>query len=370
MQIPLSSPDITDIEINAVISVLKTPSLSLGPKLPEFEKIVADYIEVKHAVAVNSGTSALHLIVKSLGLSEGDEVITSPFSFIASSNCLLFEKVHPVFTDIDPITYNIDVNQIEKKITKKTKAILVVDVFGLPADWEKLQQIAEANNLLLIEDSCEALGAEHKSQKVGGFGDAGCFAFYPNKQITTGEGGVIVTNNDNIAKLSRSLRNQGRLEEEGWLQHPILGYNYRLSDINCALGIAQMQRIGEILAKREKVASLYNERLKRMEPLELPPLSSSNLKRSWFVYVVKLCSKYSKQDRKRILTGLREKGIGCNNYFPPIHLQPFYVEKYGYKNGDFPITESVAERTIALPFFNNLSEGQINYVVDNLRTLL
>lgn len=369
MQISLSNPDITEAEINAVVGVLKTPNLSLGPKLPEFEKKVAEYTGVKHAIAVNSGTSALHLIIRSLGIGEGDEVITAPFSFIASANCILFEKAKPVFVDIEPGTLNIDVTKIEKKITDKTRAILAVDIFGLPADWDALEQLAKRHDLTLIEDSCEALGAEYKSRKAGSFGRAGCFAFYPNKQITTGEGGVIVTNDDEIAGLSKSMRNQGRDDNGGWLHHQRLGYNYRLSDINCALGIAQMERLEEILAKRDKVAQLYNQKLRGLNGVVLPQDAPAG-KRSWFVYVIKLTERYSNKDRDGILRKLRELGIGCSDYFSPIHLQPFYVEMFGYKRGDFPVTEFAAERTVALPFYNNLTEAQIDRVVSNLKNLL
>ncbi|MCU0641471.1 MAG: DegT/DnrJ/EryC1/StrS family aminotransferase [Candidatus Margulisbacteria bacterium] len=370
MQIPLSSPDITKKEIKAVTDVLSTPHLSLGPKLPEFEQALADYAGVKYAVAVNSGTSALHLIVRALGIGQGDEVITTPFSFIASANCILFEQAKPVFVDIDPRTMNIDASKIEEKITKNTKAILAVDVFGYPAEWAELEKLAKKHGLALIEDSCEALGAQYRRKKAGSFGNAGCFAFYPNKQITTGEGGVIVTNDKKISQLCKSMRNQGRDENAGWLQHQRLGYNYRLSDINCALGIAQMRRLDEILDKRERVAGMYHDRLRSLKGIELPPRSTDRIKRSWFVYVVKLSAGYKLKDRDFILKGLRRKGIGCNDYFSPIHLQPFYVEMFGFKKGDFPVTETVSQRTIALPFYNNLKAEQAGYVADTLKDLL
>lgn len=366
MQIPLSSPDITKAETEAVLGVLKTPNLSLGPKLPEFEKVMAEYVGVKYAVAVNSGTSALHLIVRSLGIAEGDEVITTPFSFIASANCILFERARPVFVDIDPQTFNIDVDKIEDRISPKTKAILAADIFGLPADWEELERISRKHDLKLIEDSCEALGAEYKGRKVGAYGEAACFAFYPNKQITTGEGGVVVTDNAEIARLCRSMRNQGREGEDDWLQHQRLGYNYRLSDISCALGIEQMRRIEEILRKREKVANIYSQKLRGVKGVRVP-YDSPEIKRSWFVYVVVLADKYSKEQRDDILKKLKEKGIGCASYFPPIHLQPFYMERFGCRRGDYPVAEHVSEKTIALPFYNNLTEGQIEYVVENLK---
>jgi len=375
MNIPLAQPDIGDQEREAVLEVLSTHDLSLGPKLEEFEENIAEFAGVKYAVAVNSGTSALHLIIKALGIGEGDEVITTPFSFIASANCILFEQANPVFVDIDPKTLNIDVDKVEAKVKELKsrgsglKAILAVDVFGQPADWDRLQKIAGKYNLKLIEDSAEALGAEYKGKKAGGFGEAAVFAFYPNKQITTGEGGVVLTNNPKIAELCRSMRNQGRHEDNGWLEHKRLGYNYRLSDINCALGIAQLERIKEILKKRDRVAQMYNERLKNVEEVEIPYLSP-DIKMSWFVYVIRLGKKYTRENRDQILQALRGRGISCNNYFSPIHLQPFYREQYGYKEGDFPITEYVSARTVALPFYNNLTEEAVDYIVDNLKDIL
>lgn len=412
MKIPLSNPDITEKERNCVLEVLSTPNLSLGPKLEEFEKKFADYIGCKYAVAVNSGTSGLHLCVRALDIKDEDIVITSPFSFVASANCILFERANPVFADIDEKTLNIDMNQLEEKIRelrdgdKNLKAVLPVHMFGRPCEMDEIMELASKNNLRVIEDACEAVGAVYltensqllsgislaysKSQKlspskddqssksrkdrriwkkVGNFGNCGVFAFYPNKQMTTGEGGMIVTNDENIYKLCRSMRNQGRSDDGAWLQHERLGFNYRVSDINCALGIVQLERIDEILAKRERVARYYIERLKDVEELILPHFEE-NKKISWFVYVVRLQNKYSREDRDRILEELKENGIGCSNYFSPIHLQPFYREMFGYKKGDFPITEKVSERTIALPFFNNLTEEQIDYVCENLMKII
>ncbi len=375
MKIPLSSPNITDLERRYVLEVLNTPNFSLGPKLPEFEEKIAKYVGAQHAVAVSSGTSALHLIVRALGITEGDEVITTPFSFIASANCILFERAKPVFVDIDPNTLNIDVSKVEAKVeelkaqSSKLKAILAVDVFGHPTEWDGLQGIALRYNLKLIEDSAEAIGAEYKGRKVGSFGDAAVFAFYPNKQMTTGEGGVIVTSDEKMARLCRSMRNQGRSEGDSWLQHERLGYNYRISDINCALGIAQLERLDEILEKREKVAQMYNERLKDLEDVKIPYVAPQ-VKMSWFVYVIRLHDSYTKEDRDAILQKLKEKGIGCNNYFPPIHLQPFYRELFEYREGDFPVTEKVSKSTIALPFYNNLAEEQIDYVCRSLKEIL
>lgn len=371
MNIPLARPDITDREIEAVVRVLKTPYLSLGPKLEEFERRLAGYAGVRYAVVVNSGTSALHLIIKAMGIREGDEVITTPFSFISSANCILFERAKPIFVDIEPKTLNIDPARIEERITNKTKAILAVDVFGHPADWDRLKEIADKHGLRLIEDSAEALGAEYQGKKAGSFGDAAVFAFYPNKQVTTGEGGVILTDDGKVAELCRSLRNQGRGERSGWLQHERLGYNYRMSEINCALGIAQMERIGEILKKREQVAQLYNQHLFPLEEEGFlkRPYVSPGVKMSWFVYVIRLSDQYTRDDRDEILRELRDRGIGCNDYFQPIHLQPFY-RSLGYNAGDFPVTEHVSARTIALPFYNRLGEEEVKAVVTALEGLL
>ncbi len=368
-KIPLAKPDITDLERKAVLEVLKTPILSLGPKLKEFEKRIADFVGVKYAVAVNSGTSALHLIIRSLGIEKGDEIITTPFSFISSSNCILFEGARPVFVDIHHETFNIDPSRIEEKITKRTKAILAVDVFGEPADWQALQKIAKKHKLLLVEDSAEALGTEYQSRKCGSFGIAGVFGFYPNKQIVTGEGGMIVTNNKKLADLCYSMRNQGRDKNSKWLNHQRLGYNYRISEINCALGIAQMRRIKEILAKRRKVANIYNKRLSKVSEISVP-FSVPIVKRSWFVYYVLLNKNYTRQKRDEILKKLRKKGISCKDYFSCIHLQPFYKKLFGYKKGDFPIAEFVSDRIIVLPFYNDLKEKEIDFITRNLKQVI
>ncbi len=370
MNIPLSGPDITAKEIDAVVSVLKTTSLSLGPKLPEFEKDFASYIGVKNAAAVNSGTSGLHLCIKALGIGEGDEVITTPFSFIASANCAMFEGAKPVFVDIRPDTFNIDEKKIEEKITKNTKAILPVHVFGYPCDMIAINKIAKKHGLKIIEDACEAIGASIGGKKAGTFSDCSVFAFYPNKQMTTGEGGMIVTDDEKIDAMAKSMRNQGRDEGMGWLAHNRLGYNYRLSDINCALGIVQLGRINELLEKRQEVADMYNTALSGIKEIILPPGSTDEIKRSWFVYVVRLTQDFSQEQRNEIILKLRARGIGCNIYFPPIHLQPFYVEKFGYKEGDFPVTESVSSRTIAIPFYNKLSKDEVTYVSDNLAEII
>lgn len=368
MNIPLSGPDINEQDIEAVVQVLRTSQLSLGPKLEEFERKIARYTGVSHAVAVNSGTSALHLCVKALDLKPGDEVITSPFSFVASANCLLFEGIKPVFVDIDPDSYNLDLGRVEAAISPQTKAILAVDVFGQPPDWDRLRAIADPYGLRLLEDSAEAIGATYRGRKAGSLGEVGVFAFYPNKQMTLGEGGVIVTDDEAIARLCRSLRNQGRREGGDWLQHERLGFNYRISDLNCALGISQLRRLDDMLAKRAQVAQWYEQRFKSIEDVYTLKVES-DVNISWFVYVVRLSNRFSQTDRDRALKALRSKGIGCSNYFVPIHLQPFYRE-LGWGQGDFPITEHVAQRTIALPFYNRLCEGQVETVVQALKEVL
>lgn len=364
IQIPLSSPDIQQSDIDAVVEVLNSRWLSLGPKVEAFETQLARVAGVKHAVVVNSGTSALHLGIKALGLNPGDEVITTPFSFIASANCLLFEGVKPVFVDIDPHTYNIDPALIAQAITPRTRAILAVDVFGQPADWDSLQSVASQHQLMLIEDSAEAIGARYKGRPAGSFGEFGVFAFYPNKQMTTGEGGALLTDSPSLAACCRSLRNQGRGNGKGWLQHQRLGYNFRLSDINCALGISQLARLPKMLAQRAQVAEWYNGLLASIEDIYPLQVRAHN-QVSWFVYVVRLGERFTQSDRDTILDQMRQRGVQCSNYFAPIHLQPFYREM-GYAPGDFPRAEHVGARTIALPFFNRLDKDQVCQVVEAL----
>ncbi len=365
--IPLSSPDITEADIEAVTQVLRSSALSLGPKLPEFEKAFAAYTGVKHAVAVSSGTAALHLCVRALGIGEGDEVITTPFSFIASSNCILFERATPVFIDIDPKTLCIDPAKVEKAVTKKTKAILAVDVFGDLADWEALSAIAKKHRLSLIEDSCESLGTKRGKRMAGSFADCATFAFYPNKQMTTGEGGVLVTDSSEIATLACALRNQGRNVQGGWLAHEHLGYNYRLSDLQCALGISQLHRLPAFIRHRAEVAQMYAEALAPFaDDVQIPVMQKGN-DVSWFVYVIRLAERFSQRQRDALLAYLRSRGVGCQNYFPPIHLQPYYTKTFGYKPGDFPVTESIAGRTVALPFHNHLTKSQVLEVCSALQ---
>jgi perosamine synthetase len=365
MSIPLARPDISQADIDAVVGVLRTPHLSLGPKLREFEEAFCDYTGAHFATAVNSGTSALHLAVKALGIGPGHEVVTSPFSFVASANCMLFEGAKPVFVDIDPLTFNLDVDAIEDRITEATRAILPVHVFGRPADMDTIGTIADKHQLHVIEDACEALGSRWKGRQVGRFGKAGVFAFYPNKQITTGEGGMLVTDDPEIDRLSKSLRNQGRDDGSPWLQHERLGYNYRICDINCALGVSQLARIDSFIAKRRKVADFYRLHLEDIEDIRLPLYQMPDGEISWFVYVIQL--RYAARlNRDELMDFLRSKGVACSNYFAPIHLQP-YFRRLGYRPGDFPLAERIGSSTIALPFFNQLEEESIRYVARKLR---
>lgn len=371
MQVPLSSPDIVEKDIEAVVGVMKTRYLSIGPKVVEFEKRMSSFAGKKYAVAVNSGSSALHLIIRGMGVGEGDVVITTPFSFIASSNCILFERGRPLFVDIEEDTLNLDADKVEEKLERmsgeeleRVKALLVVDAFGQPADWDRFRQIGKKYNLKLIEDSAEALGAEYKGKRAGSLGEVGVFAFYPNKQITTGEGGVLVTDNEELVRLARSMRNQGRGESGEWLDHERLGYNFRMDELSAALGCSQMERIEEILEKRAKVAGMYGEKLAEVEEVQVPYIAPHVSRMSWFVYVIRLERGI---ERDKVIKYLNEEGVQCKPYFTPIHLQPFYRKMFGYKEGDFPITEDVAGRTIALPFFNNLQEEQIDYVVEKLK---
>jgi perosamine synthetase len=308
--------------------------------------------------------------VRALGIGEGDEVITTSFSFVASSNCFLYERAIPVFVDIDPVTYNIDPERIEAAITPRTRAILAVDIFGQPANYAAIEDIARRHRLPVISDCCESIGAEYRGQKSSLHGVAGVFAFYPNKQITTGEGGMIITDDPGIAGLCRSMRNQGRGEGNAWLSHERLGFNYRLPDISCALGIVQLERIDEILSARQRVAETYTQLLEDVEGVYAPTVAPETTRMSWFVYVVRLADEYAREDRDQILQLLRRQGIGANNYFPPIHLQPFYREQFDFREGDLPVTESVAARTIALPFHNNVTAAECEAVIERLRAAL
>jgi perosamine synthetase len=367
IRIPLSSPDITEKDIEAVNAVLRTPSLSLGPKVREFEQAISAYVNAANAIAVNSGTAGLHLCIRALGISEGDEVIVPSFTFIAVANSVRYEKATPIFVDIDQETLNLDPTLVEGAITPRTRAIVVVHTFGCPAELPSILHIAKRHGLHVIEDACEAIGAEYDGKKVGVSGDAGVFGFYPNKQITTGEGGAVVTNNSEIANNVRKLRNQGRDNSETWLQHSELGYNYRISDINCALGIAQLRRIGSILDRRELIARKYSELLSGEKDLTLPPLDLPRRKISWFVYVVRLSSRFNEVDRDWIADEMKIRGIAVGRYFGPIHLQPVY---HSDTKAILPVTELCALRTLALPFFNRISKGEIDEVCRSLLALI
>ena len=367
MRIPLSAPDITEPEIEAVAAVLRSPHLSLGPKLREFEAAFATLTGVPHAIAVSSGTAGLHLAIKALDIGEGDEVLVPSFTFIAAANAIRYERATLVFVDIDPDSLNLSPAAVEAAITPRTRALLVVHTFGRPADMVPLLALAKRHNLAVIEDACEALGATYHGQPAGSFGDIAVFAFYPNKQITTGEGGMVVTRDSGFAATMRSLRNQGRRPSDNWLQHTDLGYNYRLSDIACTLGLGQLRRLPEILARRAEVARLYHRHLASERHLILPPLEIPDARISWFVFVVRLAPSFTAEDRDAVVAHLHHSAIACARYFAPIHLQPAYA---AYRHAHLPVTESVAARTLALPFFNRLTEPEIVEVSTTLRAAL
>lgn len=369
MTIHLSRPDITEREIEAVCEVLRGPNLSLGPKVGQFEQAFAQYMGRRRAVAVNSGTSGLFLCASAMGLGPGDEVITTSFTFVASVTSIMMTGARPVFVDIDPVSLNIDPAKIESAITQRTKAILPVEVFGNPAGFDQVCEVARRHNLPVIEDSCEALGSALNGRKAGTFGAMSVFGFYPNKQITTGEGGMILTDDDALADACVSLRNQGRTPNAGWLAHERLGYNYRLSDINCALGIVQLSRIDEIKAKRRQVAQWYREMLADEGRL-IVPTEPQGCELSWFVFVVRLAEGFTRQQRDRILEQMNSRDIEVSNYFPPVHLMPFVAEQSGCRAGDLPMTESTSERTIALPFHNHLTKDDVTKVCRTLKHVL
>lgn len=372
-RVPMSSPDITPGDVEMVNRVLRTPYLSIGPMIEEFEKEWARYVGTRFAIGVSSGTAGLHLSVVAAGVGPGDEVITTPFSFVASSNVMLYQGAIPIFADIDPETLNIDPQWVEKKIKerralgKRVKAIMPVHVFGQPADMQSLMEIATRYQVALIEDACEAIGAKYKGRSVGTFGKAAVFAFYPNKQMTTGEGGMIVTDDEEWARLFRSLRNQGRDDNGTWLRHIRLGYNYRLDEMSAALGLSQLRRIEDLLQKRDRVAQIYNQRLSKMKGVEGPWISPDTTRVSWFVYVIRLAPGI---DRDAVVDELAAQGIPARPYFAPIHLQSFYQERFGFRPGDFPVTEQVAKSTLALPFSGMHEEAQIDLVCETLSQVL
>jgi perosamine synthetase len=383
MTISLSSPDITQAEIDLVNQVLHTPRLSMGPMLDRFEALVADLIGTQHAVAVSSGTGGLHLALIAAGVGPGDLVLTTPFSFVASANCILYRQAVPIFVDIDPQTLNMDpalaaetvsdlmsgsgralpwlppALQDTRRTLRDLKALLPVHVFGQPCHMGPLMELAAQYQLRLVEDACEALGAEYEHRRVGALGDCAVFAFYPNKQMTTGEGGIITTNEGRWADLFRSLRNQGRDESATWLNHVRLGYNYRMDELSAALGVAQLERIEELLARRSQVAAWYDQHLVQVDGVSPPVIAPTTTRMSWFVYVVRLAPELQ---RDAVMERLSRQGIPSRPYFPPIHLQPLYQERFGYHEGAFPITEGVARTTLALPFHGQLTEDEVAQV--------
>jgi perosamine synthetase len=371
--IPMSRPDITSAERAAVLDVLSTSTLAFGPRLEHFERSLAERIGARHAVGVSSGTAGLHLCIVAAGIGEGDVVLTTPFSFVASANCVLYERARPVFVDIDPKTLTIDPDALASAARALTargerlRAILPVHVFGHPADMDPIVDVAARYRLAVIEDACEAIGAAYKGRAVGTLGDAAVFAFYPNKQLTTGEGGMIVTDDPAWDGLFRSLRNQGRDVFDGWLQHSRLGWNYRLDELSAALGAVQVERLEEILARRARVADAYTRRLVRLEHVTPPAIAPWVSRMSWFVYVVRLAPWL---DRDTVIRALEERGVPSRAYFPPIHLQPFYRERFGFRPGDFPVSEEMGRRCLALPFFGAMTDAQIDTVCGALGEVL
>jgi dTDP-4-amino-4,6-dideoxygalactose transaminase len=377
----MSSPDLTAAEINAVSEVLRTTHLSIGPHITRFEQALARRVGASHAIGVNSGTSGLHLCVIAAGVEAGDAVITTPFSFVASANVILYERAIPVFVDVEEATGNISPAGIaeaaqafndRQRETRgqggaRLKALLPVHAFGQPAEMDAILAVARGQGLAVIEDACEAVGAEYNGRPVGTLGDAGVFAFYPNKQMTTGEGGMIVTQRADWDALFRSLRNQGRDVMNAWLDHSRLGYNYRLDEMSAALGLAQVRRLDELLAKRARVAGWYNERLAGHDLVQVPQIAPATTRMSWFVYVVRI---HPPASRDGVMAALAAQGIPSRPYFTPIHLQPVYVQRFGYRRGDFPVTEHLGDVSLALPFSGVMTQDQVDFVCAHLLRLL
>ena len=366
--IPMAQPLLGEREEELVLEVLRSGRLSLGPMLPRFEHSFADALGVAGASAVSSGTAGLHLAVRAAGIEEGDEVVTSPLSFVASANCVVYERATPVFCDIDPQTLNIDPAAAAAAVGERTTGLLPVHIFGYPADLPALERTAARHNLWIVEDACEALGARHgDGRAVGARGNLAVFAFYANKQLTTGEGGMVVSESGADKERIDSERNQGRAPDMDWLDHDRLGFNYRLSEIACAVGLAQLERLADMLAARARVAALYGEALGGIDGLELPLPDRDGDARGWFVYVVQLPRGL---DRDATIEALRERGVASKPYLPAIHLMSFYRERFGHRDGEFPVAEDVARRSLALPFFPQMSEGQVAHVADSLAAVL
>jgi perosamine synthetase len=367
-EVPLARPQLDDRDVGLVLEALRSGRLALGPRLDDFEHGLARYLGVSHVAAVSSGTAGLHLAIRAAGIEPGDEVVTTPFSFVASANCLLYEGARPRFCDIDPRTLNIDPQAVAAAVTARTTGLLPVHVFGYPADMDGLERVAAERGLWLVEDACEALGARHADGRaVGARGNLSVFGFYPNKQLTTGEGGAVVAPSSELKRRIDSERNQGRAPDMGWLDHDRLGFNYRLDELSCALGLAQLERLDELLTARARVAALYSEALEGVEGLELPCPDAGGDRRSWFVYVVQLPPQV---DRDAAVRALRERGVDSKPYLPAIHLLSFYRERFGHREDEFPVCEDVARRSLALPFFPELTDGQVERVVEALRAAL
>ncbi len=365
--VPLSGPYLDEREEELVVEVMRSGRLSLGPKVDRFEELFAAKVGAPYAAAVSSGTAGLHLLCVAAGIGPGDEVVTTPYSFAATANCFIYEGGVPVFADIDPRTLNMDPAAVEAAITPRTKAIVAVDIFGYPCELDELRAIADRRGLALIDDSCEALGAEYKGAPLGSHGPSAVFAFYPNKQMTTGEGGMVTTHSEQEWRLLRSLRNQGRGDEGGWLEHVRLGFNYRIDDIRAAIGIGQLEKLDEILAMRAAVAKRYGELLADLPGVELPWGDDGDHKRSWFVYVVALPDNAT---RERVIATFERERIGYNRYLPSIHLQPYMRERYGFREGMCPVSEDASARTLALPFFTALDRDAQERVAEVLATAL
>jgi perosamine synthetase len=366
--IPLARPDVGPREEELVLDVLRSGRLSLGPMLDRFEESFAAWLGAGGAVAVSSGTAALHLAVRAQGWGAGDEVVTSPLSFVASANCLLYEGAVPVFCDIDPRTLNMSAQAAAAACGERTAGLLPVHLFGYPADLERLEGLARERGLGIVEDACEALGAvDGQGRRVGASGNPAAFGFYANKQLVTGEGGMLTGGEEAVLEQARSERNQGRGADMDWLSHDRLGFNYRMSDVTAAIGVAQVERLDDLLAARARVAALYRERLGAIAGLELPCEDAGAERRSWFVYVVQLPAG---ADRDGVIGRLGEAGIAAKAYLPCIHLQPFYRERFGFGPGDFPVAEGVAARSLALPFFTTLGEREVERVAGALEAAL
>jgi perosamine synthetase len=366
--IPLALPEVGERERELLLEAIDSGRLSLGPLLERFERQLADWVGVAEAVAVSSGTAALHLGVRAIGWGPGDRVLTTPLSFVASANCLLYEGAEPVFCDIDPVTLNIDPEAAAAAADERTAGMLPVHIFGYPADMERLEKTASERGLPILEDGCQALGATYADAgRVGARGNPTAFAFYANKQLTTAEGGMLVTGDPAVAERVRSERNQGRSPDMGELDHERLGFNYRLSDLHAALGVGQLERLDETLARRAALAAGYKTRLAGVEGLTLPCPDQDGAGRSWFVYVVQVPEGV---DRDAVIAALGDRGIASKAYLPCIHLQPYYRERFGYRGGEFPVAESVAARSVALPFFTTMTDAQLDRVCETLEAAL